>query len=501
VGGNASARTAAIVAAAATGWLAGLVFAWGGIDFVLDDAWIHLSYALSMKLGEGVSYNPNDWETGFSSPLWVLALAILPWLGNPVLAAKALGVFLHGVAAGLAALCTAVLVERHSGAVEPPGRPSLAALFAGLLVALHPGLLQAAVSGMEVSLTVVLLLALIWSVVQPLDDRAALLRAGFIACACVLARPESLYFAGALGVVFAMQRRNLWSLAPAVGAAAGMGLWMLYCLMVSGYPLPSSHYIKSSVAGLPSIQYLAVDVLLSEPWVVSIAGIVLLLLSLRFERKGQERIMTGLVFAWLAALVATALSREVSTGVLFFHWRYFSIFVAVPLVVLATSLALGPRRWVYGGAVIVLLATAAFLPSRHALVRAQERGIYALHTEPARVAARELPADTVLLVEGAGAMRFFAPRTMWIIDAVGLNDSIIAHAEDSFGRICHIYGLEPAYFFLPDEYMGGLAPAFRYEVIREFHDPAFAQTTSFVPRSAWLCEIDSYQPAIQARCP
>ena len=49
-------------------------------DFCLDDAWIHLDYALSLRLNEGLSYNPNDFETGFSSPLWVLLLALLPIL-------------------------------------------------------------------------------------------------------------------------------------------------------------------------------------------------------------------------------------------------------------------------------------------------------------------------------------------------------------------------------------------------------------------------------------
>ena len=50
----------------------------GERDFCLDDAWIHLSYAKSLRLGEGLSYNPHDWETGCSSPLWVLVLAAWP---------------------------------------------------------------------------------------------------------------------------------------------------------------------------------------------------------------------------------------------------------------------------------------------------------------------------------------------------------------------------------------------------------------------------------------
>ena len=50
-------------------------------DFCLDDAYIHLSYVKSLHLGEGLSYNPHDLETGMSSPLWVFVLALIPaWM-------------------------------------------------------------------------------------------------------------------------------------------------------------------------------------------------------------------------------------------------------------------------------------------------------------------------------------------------------------------------------------------------------------------------------------
>src|SRR5690606_18764685 len=57
--------------------MAGLMV-FGLVDFTLDDAYIHLAYAKSLRLGEGLSYNPGDYETGFSSPLWVALLAVWP---------------------------------------------------------------------------------------------------------------------------------------------------------------------------------------------------------------------------------------------------------------------------------------------------------------------------------------------------------------------------------------------------------------------------------------
>ncbi|MGB1699213.1 MAG: hypothetical protein ACPHRO_04610, partial [Nannocystaceae bacterium] len=85
-----SARWALVFALIAAG-----LFSVGSLDFCLDDAWIHLSYAKSLQLGEGPSYNPYDRELGFSSPLWMLALALGPIQTSPILWAKLLGGLCH----------------------------------------------------------------------------------------------------------------------------------------------------------------------------------------------------------------------------------------------------------------------------------------------------------------------------------------------------------------------------------------------------------------------
>lgn len=489
-------RRAALLAPAVVACVGGFLFAYSGTDFSLDDAWIHMAYARSLKLGEGLSYNPHDWETGFSSPLWVLALTILPWLGHPLVAVKTLGVLLHGVAASLAAVCGSALAKLTTKG----GRPALAGLLSGLLVAVHPGLLQSAVSGMEVTLATVLVIALANLAIPRERGTRPTWLVALVAGACVLTRPEHLYFTVALGILFFVQQRTLRALAPAAGGIAGMAIWVIYCLLVTGYPLPNSHYVKSAVAGLRSVQYLAVDVLLSEPWVVSIAGILLMMQALRLDRERGTRILSSLLLAWLAALLATAASRHLQTGILFFHWRYLGIFMAVPLLLIGVPLSLAPKRWLYAAALLTLVVSVAFLPGRRALVRAQERNIRLLHTEPALTMARTLPADSVVLVEGAGASRFFTPRTMRIVDALGLNDHLIAHGKDSIERICRIYRLEPTHLLLPDELMGGLGSAFSYEVLQQFREPAYAQTIAVGLRSVFLCGVHGNRPAIEARC-
>src|SRR5690606_18571717 len=98
--------------------IAGLV-ALAPRDFALDDAWIHMAYAKSLGLGDGLSYNPGDWETGTSSPLWVLLLAVWPIGGDPVVSVMALGVLLHAATAGGAAWL-ALRLGRDRASVEQP---------------------------------------------------------------------------------------------------------------------------------------------------------------------------------------------------------------------------------------------------------------------------------------------------------------------------------------------------------------------------------------------
>src|SRR5689334_13364529 len=185
----------------------GLLFALGS-GFCLDDAWIHLSYALSLKLGEGFSYNPHDFETGSSSPLWALLLALLPWTGGPVVAVKALGVALHVASAWLCAQLAAELAGRDPGTSTPP-RPQLAALIAGTLTATHPALLQGATSGMEVSLTCALLLAFTLCAL-----RERLGWACALAALAVLARPETLFFTASFCALRALAERRLRAALP-----------------------------------------------------------------------------------------------------------------------------------------------------------------------------------------------------------------------------------------------------------------------------------------------
>ena len=119
-----------------------------------------------------------------------------------------------------------------------------AELAAGLAIAVDPALAFAQVSGMEVLLAGALAL---WALASLASERCG--RAAWLAALAPLARPEMalLTLLVLLVAEWRMQqarasvRARLLVLAP---TAALVGGWMLYCLLVSGYPLPSTFYAK-----------------------------------------------------------------------------------------------------------------------------------------------------------------------------------------------------------------------------------------------------------------
>lgn len=488
-------------------------------EFCLDDAWIHLAYAKSLRLGDGLSYNPGDWETGFSSPLWVLLLAAWPTGPEPVVSVKLLGALLHAGTAGLAASIALDLASARA-TVERPLPVLSISLLAGCLCATSPTLLQGASSGMEVPLAACLSLGCLRA-----SLREQWLLAGVLGFAAELARPELLACLLGFAVVAGLGRMlaggarprllaALPSAAPVAGALAGLGAWVLYCQLASGWPWPNTAYVKAGVSSASAgLDYVAAQVLPWQPWFAGVGGLALIAAALWTELSGRGVLeargsapeprgwqLTALMAAWLGGVLGTALSRPLEPELLFYQSRYFAVFAAIPPIVIALGVARTHRVLSLVLILPIALLTGLQITAAQEISRAQERGVALLHGDPARHATHELPPDAVIAVEGAGSMRYRTPRSMTIIDIIGLNDAAIAHAPDDAAKACVLVEREPDWMVLPDHIAANLAKVFELRVAARFVDPAWAQIEQPRAVEVLLLEVVAVRPRWRERC-
>jgi hypothetical protein len=210
--------------------------------------------------------------------------------------------------------------------------------------------------------------------------------------------------------------------------------------------------------------------------------------------------LLALISAYVFALLATAISRPLDPDILFYQSRYFAIFAAVPLIVIAIGLARLHRIVALVALLPIIAITTFALPRAHALQRAQERGIALLHAGPAGYVTRELPADAVIAVEGAGAMRHHTPRSMTIVDIMGLNDAAIAHATTDADKACVLIRANPGWFVLPEQIADTLSQVFVLRGIESFVDPRSAQVEEPHEVRVWLLEVEGVQSRWRDRC-
>ena len=408
------------------------------VGLPLDDAWIHLVYARSMAALHGFAYNPGQLETGSTSPLWAMLLVPASWAAglfgvSVVIPAKLTGV----LAAAGASLGAARLVRCFKFGLA-------AELAAGLVIAADPALAFAQVSGMEVMLANALAL---WTLGDLASERYG--RASLGAALSALARPELalltlLVLALAewrLHQAHASTRARLLVLAPAVAFVGG---WMLYCQVVSGYPLPSTFYAKFTSRQsyfAHNLGAIFAQLLPSWPWFARGTGLVLWGIgAVVFFRRG---LVAGLTAAFpVLFLLAVAASQLIADPWPFYWQRYLlptHALLLLPLVVGAiVAIDWGwqgrHRAWAPAHAVVVavlVLGALAGLPA--ALGRSADlfawncQNIEELNVAMARWLRDHTPANEAIAATDSGASRYFADRP--IIDLVGLNDHRHLHRE------------------------------------------------------------------------
>ena len=441
----------------------------GDWQFPLDDSWIHLVFARSLAHGEGLAFNPQELVAGTTAPLWTALLGLLAALPGSLL----LWTKLAGVAAHTASVLLVYSVGRRLGF-----SPALATVAAGL-VAATDWLVWSSISGMEVNLFVLLMLAGMnrhllerAEPAQPPDpSEKALPPLSFLLFGlAALARPEGLLLpllaaadrllrplpmavastasqaeaasapsrdsAGEPGLRLALPSRADWT-----GVLQGLLLTLLVVVPVglafhqmSGSLLPTTFAAKSSGGPglLPDrrlLQAIFGILFTSQPWMTLLAlgGVVE---SVR--RFGGPRDRGLLLALWTLALpLASAMlssGREVAVGN---FGRYF--FPLLPCVVLLGLLALsqlplahwrsvgfGGRRLPAGALLLLLLVAPALfsLASGFGRYLTSCANVRDSNVALARWLGPRLSPDALLAVNDVGAFRYLLPNR--ILDLVGL---------------------------------------------------------------------------------
>ncbi|RPJ85047.1 MAG: hypothetical protein EHM13_02270, partial [Acidobacteria bacterium] len=437
----ATTRQGVILLAAGTA----VILAWAAIwwRFTLDDTYISLRYADNLARGHGAVFNLGERVEGYSSPLWVLLLAIPQAAGwNALPVAKAVGVL---CAVGLPVLLFSTLRRLQCR--------SLIAGAAALWLASVPGIHAYASSGME---TLAFALAVALAVALPAFwPRPPVPPGGVLVLLVVVAvlRPEGLFLAVALGVFWygVGGRARLGVLAALVVLSALVlaryhyyGTWLPNTYLAKTSPLVHAVIGQDGPTSLKTL-YLSLYVRPLET-LDGIGGTALALCALLALVVGPRT--TGMITAALSAAVGA-----VFVGYAPMDWMpagRFALPFVFPLLVLAAvgldtvtqrmGTADSRLRLAFGGVLAGWVALNAALTGN--LWLRYERGDLntALDARPYETIGRWLAENTAetdaVLANEIGAIGFFSKRR--IIDHEGLVTPDVArviHRSGGFPRV------------------------------------------------------------------
>jgi hypothetical protein len=180
-----------------------------------DDGFIHVQYARNLMTRGEYSFNPGETSFGTTSPLWVMALAVV---ARPFSDPHAL-VVAGQTLSWLAAFATVLVFQQLMLILGASRRTSIMACVA---LACDVWLVRWGALGMESSLAACMAAVMVAASVRAYDDRRAAAAFGVAAAVGALVRPE-LYLAMPIYMAGAITRRPR----PSVRVLATAALFML----------------------------------------------------------------------------------------------------------------------------------------------------------------------------------------------------------------------------------------------------------------------------------
>lgn len=448
----------------ANGYLNGTQFA-PLPTFPIDDGYIYSNYARHAAAGRWFAYQDvsDERSGGVTSLLWYLLLTPTYWLishllpslgvaGAAQLAAYLLGGLLLAASAWLMfAFCRLLLV---------PLLPNVLAALRWLVLAVPPLLLLlltpqatwAALSGLELPLSMFLVLAALYTflrdvLVGNIPDGWAAILAGLLAWA----RPELVAVAVLLVAITLVlaARYKQWrgALRYLLIIVALGGVLLLIYWLGTGRPLPSSFYAKSGQLAIFSPRFFQAIIQLETdggwPFIALFAAAILTGLLALFSARPQARALglgaAVLALHTLATSAATVWYGQMERYLLPVFPLALLLAAALPLVIISfvpfSNEAQGrdkSRPYFFASAVLltILIVAGIFLTREAATSYAiQARNIADAHIAPARWLAANTPTNALVATEPVGALALFSDRSTF--DLVGLTTPLmLGHYRD-----------------------------------------------------------------------
>jgi hypothetical protein len=412
------------------------------LGFPLDDSWIHAVYGRALAQSGMLAYNPGIPATGETSPLWAVIFA-LPHLFTAnasiiVLSMKVIGLLLH---IGTALLTLDVAVRLNA--------TRLVAITSAGLVALHPDLLAASVSGMEVPLATFLAL---WTISEVL--RGPSWRLALVSFLAPLGRPE----VACVGVLFLTARALAGTQPRALragatllaGSLASFVITALRNYSVTGRPLPATFYAKVGSRGISPflIQWVGYHDLLGQFALVDSLWLLIpvtlwtlwLLLRPRWRPATDAEISNlstaGALFMSGLGFFSISFALVVPFGQTAFYFQRYAlpglslVLAALPLLLDAAlrMLPIPHRLTVLRAAVAGALGIGVIggIPARLYHLANDARNIDDVQVAEGRSLADSSPTHVVWAVD-AGAIRYFGKA--FVVDTMGLNSPDMLSAD------------------------------------------------------------------------
>jgi len=428
-------------------WLA-LALWWKPLTF--DDAYMFYRYAMNMRHGLGISWNPDGIPTyGLTSQLWVWF--ILPFTFLPISAGNTLR--LASWLAGNAALFMMCFTVVRNAGSSPLRFAPLAFAAVALPLLINPMFAYHMNTGMDTMLSMLANAALVFALLDyrasPQQRRA--LFVGFLAFTAVLARPDNVIcgLATSLLIWATLPRTRRWCdllglLAfPVLLIAASL----LVCRWYFGVALPLSFYAKAmhTYAGFQSpenaLKYLFLGSLCALPFLGMVCA--------TYTRQSM-----ALLAAFLLPVAATFLYLLAVRQIMGHYGRYYMPFLPFLIVPALLCAASGLERDARGATIrisaAILTAPIAFISASPLWNRASDAYFRLILPAPIPVPSlvttaheplpqvpwfeairylgddvlARLPPGASMAASEVGYLGYIAPR-MPIIDLVGLNDTRI----------------------------------------------------------------------------